>query len=168
MQCLCPLVGFRYLSEATRCRFEVLVVARFLFSSRKVFEDCALVNSAYEHGRTPWNSNIPQATVDMQRVHIVFNSRNHDTYPFPSNQFPCGIPQVFSFEWPLGFSMFCALQLFLGFEQFPHKRISISKNHAKIIVIRLFFNFNFVISGLSGGLPMMDLNISTEWGPAWC
>ena len=120
-------MGFRHLLETSRLAFVRLIVTRFLFSSRKVFKDCAFIDAAYEYGRIPWNSNIPQATVDMQRVHVVFNSRNHDSYPFPSNQFPWGICQVSSFERSFVFSMSFTLQLFLVLNNFHTKKFLLAR-----------------------------------------
>jgi hypothetical protein len=83
-----PFAGVPYLFKGSRFTSLVLAATRFLFSSRKVLEDCALINPAYKYGRIPRNSNIAQATIDMQRVHVVFERSNHDSYPSPSNQDP--------------------------------------------------------------------------------
>ncbi len=58
--------------------------------------------------------------------------------------------------------------IILSFEQFPHKVIFYSKNHANIVIIRPFFYFRFIFKRLPGGLPIEELNISTEPGPTWC
>jgi hypothetical protein len=58
--------------------------------------------------------------------------------------------------------------ILLSFEQFPHEKSIISKNHANIVIFRLFFYFNFIFRRLPGSLPIEDLNISTEHGATWC
>jgi hypothetical protein len=47
----------------------------------------------------------------------------------------------------------CAAIIF-SFEQFPHEKIFKSKNHANIVIFRLFFYFSFIFKRLPGGLPI--------------
>ena len=55
-----------------------------------------------------------------------------------------------------------------SFEQFPHEKIFYSKNHANILIFKLFFCFGFIFGGLPYDFPIENLNISTEQGLNWC
>jgi hypothetical protein len=56
------------------------------------------------------------------------------------------------------------MAIIFSFEQFPHEKIFISKNHANIFIFRLFSYFSFIFKRLPSGLQIEDLNISTETG----